>query len=168
MVCPVPASRSAASSPMCSLRSCPTQNARSPAAVSSTARTASSSAADRTASRRATLVAMFSAFIASGRFSVIVASPSRTSYSTVSAMACPLRSGSDVLVSTSRCPKDSMTEIAARDQERTCDLRQRIPDGLRSAEMPRGGAVSQPHRRIEWFCSRALPKRCRLMLVIGS
>jgi hypothetical protein len=80
----------------------------------------------------------------------------------------PPVSGSDVLVSTSRCPKDSMTEIAPRDQERTCDLRQRILDGPRSAEMPRGGAVSQSHRRIEWFCSRALPKRCRLMLVIGS
>lgn len=79
MVCREPVSLSWISSPMCSLRSWPTQNARSPAAVSSTARTASSPAAASTASRSATFVAMFSAFIASGRFSVIVASPSCTS-----------------------------------------------------------------------------------------
>jgi hypothetical protein len=64
---------------MCSLRSCPTQKARSPAAVSRIARTAASSAADRTASRRATFASTLSAFIASGRFSVIVASASLTS-----------------------------------------------------------------------------------------
>jgi hypothetical protein len=47
--------------------------------VSSTARTESSAAAACAASRKATLVSMFIAFIASGRLSVIVASPSLTS-----------------------------------------------------------------------------------------
>ena len=66
---------------MCSLRSCPTQNAR-PVPVSTTQRTASSDRASRTASRSATLVATSRLFIASGRFRVIVATPSVTSYRT--------------------------------------------------------------------------------------
>ena len=60
---------------MCSLRSWPTQNAR-PVPVSTTHRTAGSSAAERTASSSASLVATSRLFIASGRFSVIVATPS--------------------------------------------------------------------------------------------
>ncbi len=78
MVPPDPVARSSASSPMCSLRSWPTQKAR-PVAVSSTARTAVSAAASRRVSRSATFASMFIAFIASGRLSVIVASPSVTS-----------------------------------------------------------------------------------------
>ena len=66
---------------MCSLRSWPTQNAR-PVPVSTTQRTALSSAARVTASRRASLVATSRLFIASGRFSVIVATPSATAYRT--------------------------------------------------------------------------------------
>jgi hypothetical protein len=62
---------------MCSLRSWPTQNAR-PVPVSTTQRTASSSAACVTASRSATLVAMSRLFIASARSRVIVATPSAT------------------------------------------------------------------------------------------
>lgn len=79
MVSEVPVSRSEARFPMCSLRSWPTQKARFPAAVSSTARTAVSAAAAWTASRRATLASVFIAFIASGRLIVMVASPSVTS-----------------------------------------------------------------------------------------
>src|SRR6185369_3375143 len=71
--------------PTCSLRSWPTQNAR-PLPVSTTHRTASSRAASCAASRSATLVATSRLFIASGRFSVIVATPSATSYSTGSVM----------------------------------------------------------------------------------
>ncbi len=63
---------------MCSLRSWPTQKAR-PLPVSTTQRTAASSAAWRTASSSASLVATSRPFIASGRFKVIVATPSCTS-----------------------------------------------------------------------------------------
>ena len=66
---------------MCSLRSWPTQNAR-PVPVSTTQRTALSSAARVTAPRRASLVATSRLFIAAGRFSVIVATPSATAYRT--------------------------------------------------------------------------------------
>ena len=66
---------------MCSLRSWPTQNAR-PLPVSTTQRTSSSSAASVTAARSASLVATSRLFIASGRFSVIVATPSATAYRT--------------------------------------------------------------------------------------
>ena len=66
---------------MCSFRSCPTQNAR-PVPVSTTQRTAVSSAARVTASSSASLVATSRLFIASGRFSVMVATPSATAYST--------------------------------------------------------------------------------------
>jgi len=59
---------------------------------------------------------------------------------------------------------DSMAEITGVGAGHTCDLHQRIP----RRGTPCGGAVSQPHRRIGWFCSSALRKRCRLMLVIGS
>lgn len=79
MVSVDPFLRSAARFPMCSLRSWPTQNARLPAAVSSTARTAVSAAAAWTASRSATLASVFIAFMASGRLIVIFASPSVTS-----------------------------------------------------------------------------------------
>ena len=64
---------------MCSLRSWPVQNAR-PVPVSTTQRTAGSSAAVCTVSRSSTLVAMSRLFIASGRLSRIVATPSVTSY----------------------------------------------------------------------------------------
>ena len=52
---------------MCSLRSCPTQNAR-PLPVSTTQRAAGSSATARTVSSSASLVATSRLFIASGRF----------------------------------------------------------------------------------------------------
>ena len=70
---------------MCCLRSWPTQNAR-PVPVSTTHRTAASSATERTASSRASLVATSRLFIASGRFKVMVATPSETSSSTGSVM----------------------------------------------------------------------------------
>ena len=57
---------------MCSLRSWPVQNAR-PLPVSTTQRTAASSAACRTVSRSSSLVAMSRLFIASGRLRRIVA-----------------------------------------------------------------------------------------------
>jgi hypothetical protein len=66
------------SSWMCSLRSWPVQNDR-PVPVSTTHRAAGSSAACCTVSRSSSLVAMSRLFIASGRFSRIVATPSVTS-----------------------------------------------------------------------------------------
>ena len=57
------------------------QNAR-PVPVSTTHRAAGSSAACCTVSRSSSLVAMSRLFIASGRFSRIVATPSVTSYKT--------------------------------------------------------------------------------------
>ena len=71
---------------MCSLRSWPTQNAR-PVPVSTTQRTAGSSAAWRTASSSASLVATSRLFIASGRLRVMVATPSATSSRTGCASA---------------------------------------------------------------------------------
>ena len=63
---------------MCSLRSWPTQKAR-PVPVSTTHRTAASSATWRTAASSASLVATSRLFIASGRLRVMVATPSATS-----------------------------------------------------------------------------------------
>ena len=66
----------------CSRRSCPTQNAR-PVPVSTTARTCGVLGGGRAACRAArSSVALSSAFIASGRSMVTVATPSVTSYST--------------------------------------------------------------------------------------
>ena len=65
----------------CSLRSCPTQNAR-PVPVSTTQRAAGSSATLRTVSSSASLVATSRLFMASGRLSVMVATPSVRSSST--------------------------------------------------------------------------------------
>ena len=66
---------------MCSLRSWPVQNAL-PVPVSTTQRTAVSSATCCTVSSSSSLVAMLRLLYASGRFSVIVATPSVTSSST--------------------------------------------------------------------------------------
>ncbi len=63
------------------------QNAR-PVPVSTTHRAAGSSAACSTVSRSSSLVAMSRLFIASGRFSRIVATPSVTSYRTAEFSAC--------------------------------------------------------------------------------
>ncbi len=79
---------------MCSLRSCPVQKAR-PVPVSTTHRTAVSSATCCTISRSSTLVATSRLFIASGRFRVIVATPFEMSRRTgASVMAAVCRTGS--------------------------------------------------------------------------
>src|SRR5687768_1132738 len=74
---------------MCSLRSCPVQNAR-PEPVRTTHRAAGSSATFSMTSRSNTLVAMSRLFIASGRLRVIVAMPSVTSSRTGAVMRLSL------------------------------------------------------------------------------
>ena len=66
---------------MCSRRSWPTQNAR-PVPVSTTTRTAASSATRCRVASSSSLVGVSSAFMASGRLNVTVATPPLTSSST--------------------------------------------------------------------------------------
>ena len=70
--------------PIVSVRSMPVQNARSPAPVSTATRTSSSWRMPRQTSRSSFCMATLKALCTSGRLSVTQATPSRTSYRSVS------------------------------------------------------------------------------------